>query len=257
MQFVRYEKNNEAYYGILEGEKILQLEGAPYAGVKKTGVEAKLDDVKLLVPCEPTKIWGVGLNFPNHIKELDAATPKFPANFLKPHNTICHPYDKIVIPKGVERVDYEGEMAFVVGRQIKDASVEEAADAIFGITPVNDLTERIISYTPNLVTKSKGFDTFSCFGPILDTGVDWKNAEIRTYLNGEVVQQANTRDLIFSAADILSYLSIGTTFYPGDLVFTGTPEHVLELNDGDIVEVEIEGIQLRLTNPVYDARIHG
>lgn len=256
MQFVRYEKDNTAFYGVLEGEKILQLAGAPYEEVKKTGVEEKLDAVKLLVPCEPTKIWGVGLNFPNHIKELEAATPKYPANFLKPLNTICHPYDNIVIPRGVERVDYEGEMAFVVGKKIKDVSVEEAAEAIFGVTPVNDLTERIISYTPNLVTKSKGFDTFSCFGPIMDTDVDWANVEVRTYLNGELVQQGNTKDMIFSAAEILSYLSIGTTFYPGDLIFTGTPEHVLELNDGDVLEVELEGIQLRLSNPVYDQRKH-
>ncbi len=256
MQFVRYEKNKEAYYGVLEGEKILQLAGAPYDEVKKTGVEEQLDAVKLLVPCEPTKIWGVGLNFPNHIKELEAETPKYPANFLKPLNTICHPYDNIILPKGIERVDYEGEMAFVVGKKIRDASVEEAAEAIFGVTPVNDLTERYISYTPNLVTKSKGFDTFSCFGPILDTDVDWANVEVRTYLNGELVQQGNTKDMIFSAAEILSYLSMGTTFYPGDLIFTGTPEHVLELNDGDVVEVELEGIQLRLSNPVYDERKH-
>jgi 5-oxopent-3-ene-1,2,5-tricarboxylate decarboxylase/2-hydroxyhepta-2,4-diene-1,7-dioate isomerase len=82
------------------------------------------------------------------------------------------------------------------------------------------------------------------------------NVEVRTYLNGELVQQGNTKDMIFSAAEILSYLSIGTTFYPGDLIFTGTPEHVLELNDGDVVEVELEGIQLRLSNPVYDQRKH-
>lgn len=256
MQIVRYRKEAENFYGILEEDSIIQLAGTPYSEIKKTGVEVKLDEVKLLVPCEPTKIWGVGLNFPSHIQELDADTPKYPANFLKPLNTICHPYDNIVIPRGVERVDYEGEMAFVVGKEIKDVSVEEASEAIFGITPVNDLTERIISYTPNLVTKSKGFDTFSCFGPVLDTEIDWRSVVIRTYLNGEVVQQGNTKDLIFSAAEILSYLSVGTTFYPGDLVFTGTPEHVLELNDGDIVEVEIEGIPLKLRNPVVDQRKH-
>jgi len=256
MQFVRYQKNDEIYYGVLEGDTILQLAGEPYEEVKKTGTEVKLDEVKLLAPSEPTKIWGVGLNYPSHIKELDAATPVYPANFLKPLNTICNPYDNIVIPKGVDRVDYEGEMAFVVGKKIKDASVEEAAEAIFGVTPVNDLTERIISYTPNLVTKSKGFDTFSCFGPVIDTDIDWREVEVTTYLNGEVVQRGNTKDMIFNAAEILSYLSIGTTFYPGDLIFTGTPEHVLEINEGDIVEVELGGIQLRLSNPVYDQRKH-
>jgi 2-keto-4-pentenoate hydratase/2-oxohepta-3-ene-1,7-dioic acid hydratase in catechol pathway len=215
-----------------------------------------LEEVELLAPCTPSKIFGVGLNFPNHIKELELATPAFPANFLKPFNLICHPYDEIVIPKGVKRDDYEGELAIVVGKKITNANVDQAAEAIFGFTPFNDLTERIISYTSNLVAKSKGFDSSSCYGSIFDTDRNWREIEIGTYLNGEIAQQENTGDMIFSPAEILSCLSLGTTFYPGDVVTTGTPEHVLELHDGDIVEVEIEGIELKLRNPVWDLRKH-
>ena len=257
MQYVRFQKDSRVSYGILENSTtVLQIEGKPYDEYRKTATRFALEEVKLLAPCEPTKIFGVGLNFLNHVNELGLAIPKSPANFLKPHNSINHPFDDIVIPRGVERVDYEGELAIIVGKKTKDATVEEAAEAIFGVTPFNDLTERIISYTPNLVTKSKGFDTFSCFGPVVDTSVDWTNVIIRTILNGEIVQEANTKDMIFSPAEILSYLSIGTSFYPGDIITTGTPEHVLEINEDDIVAVEIEGIDIKLKNPVYDLRNH-
>ena len=257
MQFVRFEIDGSSYYGILEDDKtIIQINSAPFSEHERTGATYNIEDVKLLTPCEPTKIFGVGLNFLDHVNELGVAVPKSPANFLKPHNSINNPYDNIVIPRGVERVDYEGELAIVVGKMIKDANVAEAAEAIFGVTPFNDLTERIISYTPNLVTKSKGFDTFSCFGPVLDTDIDWSAVTIRTLLNGKIEQEANTKDMIFSPAEILAYLSIGTTFYPGDIITTGTPEHVLEIKDGDTVEVQIEGININLKNPVYDMRKH-
>lgn len=257
MQFVRFKKNENVKYGILRRtENILEIEGEPFSKYKETGIYHNINDVKLLVPCIPTKIFGVGLNFLDHINELGLEIPKAPANFMKPNSSICNPNEDIVIPKIAKRVDYEGELAVIIGKTIKDASEEEAADAIFGVTPFNDVTEREISYTTNLVTKSKAFDTFSCYGPILDTEINWRNVTIRTYLNGNLVQQGNTKDMLFSPAKIVSYLSQGVTFYPGDIITTGTPQHVLALKDGDIVEVEIEGIDIKLKNSVFDSRIH-
>lgn len=253
---MRFTFDGRDSYGILNDNNTIDvIDAEPWAPYSLTGATPAIDTVEILSPCVPSKIFGVGLNFRKHIEELGLETPKFPANFMKPNSSICAHEKPIEIPKCATRVDYEGELAVVIGRKIKDASVEEAALAIFGATPFNDLTEREISYTPNLVTHSKAFDTFSCFGPILDTEVDIDNTTIKTYLNGEIVQEANTSDMLFTPAEIVSYLSQGTTLFPGDVITTGTPEHVLAINDGDVVEVEIGGIPIRLSNPVVDTRI--
>lgn len=255
MQFLRFNDKGIARYGVLVDNNTVQaISGPPWEDYSVEPKRYPQESIEFLTPCEPTKIFGVGLNFRGHIAELGLPTPKFPANFMKPNSSICAHGGAIEIPSCAERVDYEGELAVVLGKTIKNASVDEAARAIFGVTPFNDLTEREISYTPNLVTHSKAFDTFSCFGPLLDTDVDWADTTIRTFLNGEMVQEGKTSEMVFSAAEIVSYLSQGTTLFAGDVVTTGTPEHVLALSDGDTVEVEIGGIPLRLSNPVVDLR---
>lgn len=255
MRYLRYLQDDKPQYGVMRDDKTVEaIRGIPWEDPTPIGPPRSFEGLKILAPCEPTKIFGVGLNFRGHIAELGLATPEFPANFMKPNSSICAHGQAIEIPRCATRVDYEGEMAVVLGRTIKDATVGEAASAIFGVTPFNDLTEREISYTPNLVTHSKAFDTFSCFGPVIDTGIDWANTTITTILNGEVVQTGKTSDMIFSAAEIVSYLSQGTTLFAGDVITTGTPEHILALHDGDVVEVEISGIPIRLMNPVVDLR---
>lgn len=254
MKIVRYQnKKGEVNYGSLNGKEISRIEGSIYDDCKVTGDKVAVDDVKLLYPCEPTNLYCVGLNYKEHIAELDLPTPEVPANFMKPVSGVVNPGEAIERPSVANRVDYEGEMALIIKNKIKNVSVEEAAQHIFGITPLNDVTEREMSYNSTQVTYSKSFDTFTSFGPIIDTDLDYNNATVRTYLNGEKVQEGNSSDFLFSAAYIVSYFSQGRTLYPGDIISTGTPHNVLPMKDGDVVEIEIEGIEMRCINPVKDA----
>ena len=147
-------------------------------------------------------------------------------------------------------------MALVIKDKIKDISIEEAMEHVLGITPFNDVTEREMSYTTSQVTYCKSFDTFTSFGPVIDTNIDPGNAVIRTYLNGKKVQEGYTKNLIFSCAYIVSYFSKSRTLFPGDIISTGTPFNVLSMKDGDKVEIEIEGISPRLINYIYNPKLH-
>ena len=250
MQLVRYKKENQINYGSLKGGVISKIDGNPFETYKITDTKEKVDEVKLLFPCVPTNLYCVGLNFMDHINELGLPVPEEPANFLKPVTGICNPGENIEIPKVATRVDYEGEMAIIIKDKVKNISVEEAKKHIFGVTPLNDVTEREMSYVSTQVTYSKSFDTFTSFGPIIDTNLDPENVTLRTYLNGQKVQEANTSDFLFSAAYCVSYFSQGRTLYPGDVISLGTPCHVKAMKDGDVVEVELVGLELRLKNQV-------
>jgi 2-keto-4-pentenoate hydratase/2-oxohepta-3-ene-1,7-dioic acid hydratase in catechol pathway len=252
MKFVRFqEAGGRISYGVLSSPEVVsRIEGSMYDAYVVTDEQFNTADIKFLYPCEPVNLYCVGLNFADHVAELGLAAPAEPANFLKPVSGVVHPGEAIVLPAVSTRVDYEGEMAVIIKKKVKNISIEEARDAIFGVTPLNDVTEREMSYTPTQVTYSKSFDTFTSFGPVIDTVIDPENTVIRTYLNGEQVQEGHTRDFIFSCAYIVSYFSKGRTLFPGDVISTGTPSHVLAMHEGDVVEVEIEGISERLRNTV-------
>lgn len=255
MQFVRFEnKSKEICYGTIEGEKITQIEGSIFGKYVLTDVLYRIDDVELLYPCVPQNLYCVGLNFAAHIQELDLPTPEKPANFMKPVTGVVNPGEAICRPKVTKRVDYEGEMALVIKDKIKNVTPEEALQHVLGVTPLNDVTERMMSYNSTQVTYSKSFDSFTSFGPVIDTDIDPENAIVRTYLNGDKVQEGYTSDFVFSCAHIVSYFSQGRTLYPGDIISTGTPSNVQPMMAGDIVEVEIEGIELRCINPVEDEK---
>ncbi|MDD3866764.1 MAG: fumarylacetoacetate hydrolase family protein [Eubacteriales bacterium] len=258
MQYVRYMTHDKIIgYGILEEGQIRELSGSFFETSERTGISLQLDDVHLLTPCIPGKIFCIGLNYPDHIKELGLKTPERPAGFLKPSSSVIHPGEAIEIPPAAQQVDYEGEVAIVIKDRFKNASPDEARQHILGVTPLNDVTERLISQTPQLVTYSKAFDTFTSFGPVIDTDIDPDRAIVRTYLNGKKVQEGCTCDTLFRPSELVSFLSQAMTFYPGDLISTGTPVNVLALSDHDRVEIEIEGISLRLVNPVCDLRTTG
>lgn len=253
MQFVRFEnKKKEINYGILKNNQIAKIKGSIFEDYTVTDELYQVEDVKLLCPTEPNNIYCVGLNFLEHIEELDLLTPEVPANFLKPVSSLINPSEIIYRPKVAKRVDYEGEMALVIKDKIKNVEPDEALQHVLGITPLNDVTEREMSYTSTQVTYSKSFDTFTCFGPVIDTEIDPEKATVRTYLNGERVQEGNTSDFVFSCAEIISYFSKSRTLYPGDIVSTGTPSNVAPMFHGDIIEIEIDGIPLKCKNFVED-----
>jgi 2-keto-4-pentenoate hydratase/2-oxohepta-3-ene-1,7-dioic acid hydratase in catechol pathway len=256
MRLLRFQHDNQVAYGVLQEKRIHEIQGSIFNNFQETGVVYDLETVKILAPCVPTKILCVGLNYPGHIQELGMDRPQKPANFMKPLSSVINPEETIVIPRVAARVDYEGEMAVVIKDQIKNVSPKEALQHILGVTAFNDVTERIFSYTPQLVTYSKAFDTFTSFGPFIDTDVNAEDLTVRTYLNGEKVQEGRTREMVFSTADIIAFFSECMTLFPGDIIATGTPEHVLGMKDGDRIEIEINTEDFRLVNYVYDAKRH-
>jgi len=252
MKLVRFESGLQVRYGVWEDDIVKEVTGSIYGDFRISSTTHRIGDVRLLAPAEPTKILCVGLNFRDHIEEIGFPTPKRPAHFLKPLTTLIGPEDPIVIPRVAEQVDYEGEPAVVIKRQIKDVSLEEASRAILGYTCMNDVTERPLSTEQGQLTRSKGFDTFAPVGPCIATDLDPATLVLRTRLNGRLMQEAKLSDMIFSIPFLVQYLSQCMTLFPGDIVSAGTPRGVAAMKPGDVVEVAIDGIGI-LRNPVRAA----
>ena len=204
-------------------------------------------------PIAPSKIICVGRNYREHAKELGHDVPKEPLIFLKPPTTILAPGEAIVRPRLTQRMDYEGELGVVIGRECRRLGEnEDVRRYIQGYTCANDVTARDLQKSDSQWTRAKGFDTFCPVGPAVVADLDpWKGVNVTTRLNGAVKQQGNTRDFIFSLDVIIRYISRVMTLLPGDLICTGTPAGVGPMQAGDVVEVEIEGVGT-LRNPVIE-----
>jgi 2-keto-4-pentenoate hydratase/2-oxohepta-3-ene-1,7-dioic acid hydratase in catechol pathway len=242
-KYIRYRHNATTAYGILEGEAVREIHGDLFGDHKETGKTLQLADVKLLYPCEPPKILAVGLNYKSHVGDRKA--PERPEIFYKPITALQHPGESIVIPASAKNVHYEGEMVLVIGKRVTRASVEEARAAIFGVTCGNDVSERDWQGGPDKDLqwwRAKGADTFAPLGPVIVTGLDYGNLLLQTRLNGNVVQKQYTSDLIFDGPAIVSWISQYATLTPGDVIYTGTPGHTSRMSEGDVVEVDIQGI---------------
>lgn len=248
MKFVRYQNSsNEISYGSFEGETIKKIEGDIFGKYVITDTVVKTADVKLLAPCLPSKIMCAGTNYMSHIKEceemnLDVSIPKEPLIFSKPSTSIVGPDDDVVYPPDVERVDFEGELGIVIGKVCKGATKENALDYVLGATCLNDVSARSLQWYENQWTRGKGVDTFCPIGPIITDEIDPSNALIKTRLNGTLLQDGNTNDMIFNIPTLIEYISKYITLLPGDIVATGTPAGVAPMKVGDVVEIEIEGI---------------
>jgi 2-keto-4-pentenoate hydratase/2-oxohepta-3-ene-1,7-dioic acid hydratase in catechol pathway len=252
MKFVRCQIDDDIFYGLWEGDTIREISGSFFAQYQVTDNTYDLKDVRLLTPVVPSKIVCVGLNYREHIKEVQRETPEFPSHFLKPSTAFIGPEDPILYPKVAKRVDYEGELALVIKDKTKDVSEQEALQHVLGYTCFNDVTERTVSGQLGQLIRAKGFDTFASFGPCIETELDPTNATVETYLNGRCLQSGNTGDMMFSAAYLIHYISQCMTLLPGDMISTGTPKGVSPMQPGDVVEVRIEGIGT-LRNPVKAA----
>ena len=239
-RFVRFADGGGAYYGRLDGDIVHQLDGAPYRGGRKTGLTFSLDSVKILAPCEPSKIIGVGLNYRSHLHGRPA--PQQPGLFAKLPSAVIAPREAIVIPADAEALHFEGELVAVIGRETKNVTSAEAVDSLFGLTCGNDVSERNWQKNDLQWLRAKGSDTFAPLGPCIARGLDPSDLSIETRVNGAVRQAARTRDLLFDVSLLISYASRYFTLLPGDVIFTGTPGETGGLRPGDEVEVEIEGI---------------
>jgi 2-keto-4-pentenoate hydratase/2-oxohepta-3-ene-1,7-dioic acid hydratase in catechol pathway len=224
------------------------------------GPTHKAGDVKLLHPVVPGKLIGIGLNYRSHAEESQLDIPSVPVIFAKFGSSLLGHGAQIVIPREETRPDYEGEVAVVIGQGVYRADRDEARAAVGGIAAINDVSGRRAQLETPLrqFTLGKSFDTFSPLGPSIASadGVDLADIDLRTTVSGEVMQDANTRDLIFSVVELIEYISAGVTLEPGDVIATGTPSGVGDsrspkryLREGDTVEIYVEGVGT-LSNPV-------
>lgn len=237
------------HYCVIEGEYLRLLSSPPFEGIIYSDTVVELGRVKLLAPVQPSKIVAIGLNYKAHAQEFGKPMPDEPLIFIKPATAVIGDGDDIVYPEMSKRVDYEAELAVVIGKKAKNISVEQAEEYIFGYTIMNDVTARDLQAKDVQYTRAKGFDTFAPIGPWIETEIKPDNLYIKTYLNGFIKQDGNTSDMQFSVYQIISFISRIMTLLPGDIVSTGTPPGIGPMKKGDLVEVEIQGIG-RLHNKV-------
>ena len=250
MKIVRYQSDgNESKYGWMLDDKVGEIEGDVFGEYRRREAKAPVAELKLLAPCEPSKILCVGRNYVEHARELGNDVPKVPLIFLKPPSSIISSGEHIILPPQSTQVEHEAELVVVIGRRAKNVTAETAREYIFGYTIGNDVTARDLQKTDDQWTRAKGFDTFCSFGPWIDTEFDASDAVVTCRVNGQMRQMASTRDMVFNVVTLVAYISSVMTLEPGDVLFTGTPAGVGELKNGDVVDVEIEGLG-KLSNPV-------
>lgn len=250
MRIVRYQyKNENPRYGWVLEEQVGSMEGNPFGEYRRLKAETPLEDVRLLAPCQPSKIVCVGRNYAEHAREQDAEVPKVPLIFLKPPSSVIGPGETILLPPQSKQVEHEAELVAVIGKRGRHITPETARDYILGYTVGNDVTARDLQKSDGQWTRAKGFDTFCAFGPWIDTDFDPADALVTCRVSGQPRQMASTRDMVFSVNTLIAFVSSVMTLEPGDLLFTGTPAGVGILKDGDEVVCEIEGLG-KLSNPV-------
>jgi len=235
------------HWGVIEGASVRELDRSPFEASApfeiKKGEARELARVRLLSPVAPSKVVAIGLNYRAHAAEFDKELPEEPMLFMKPSTSVIGPEDFIIYPSHMSRrVDYEGELAIVIGREAKDVPVERAASFILGYTCFNDVTARDLQGKDKQYTRAKGFDTFACVGPCIQTELDPLDVRIQTFLDGEKKQDTSTSDMIFNAFELVSFVSHVMTLLPGDIIATGTPSGVGKMKPGNVVEVNIDGI---------------
>jgi 2-keto-4-pentenoate hydratase/2-oxohepta-3-ene-1,7-dioic acid hydratase in catechol pathway len=261
-KFVRFRVGDgKALAGRLDGDVIMRIDGHLFGEWRDTASTYDRYQVTLLPPVVPPNILAIGLNYKPHAEESQMALPDHPVLFLKANTAVCGPGDSIVLPTMAPgQVDYECELAVVIGKRAKDVSEAEALDYVFGYTCGNDVSARDCQLTLDRQwARGKSFDTFNPLGPWIETELEPSDVTVRTWLNGCKMQEGNTRDLIFAIPFLVSYLSRCMTLLPGTVIMSGTPGGVgfartppVFLRPGDLVEIEVEGIG-RLRNKVVAA----
>jgi 2-keto-4-pentenoate hydratase/2-oxohepta-3-ene-1,7-dioic acid hydratase in catechol pathway len=243
MRLVRFALGDRESYGVLKGEAISPIQETPFRETLKTGELIPLDNVNLLAPCEPSKIIALGLNYQDHAAEFGRQVPDEPLIFLKPSTSVIGPEADIIYPQMSRRVDYEAELAVIIGKTARRVKEENALEYVLGYTCFNDVTARDLQKKDGLFTRAKGFDTFAAMGPWIETGIDDPdNLIVEAHLNGEPRQHSSTNNMVFGVRRLISFISQEMTLLPGDVIATGTPAGVGPMRPGDVVEIRVEGI---------------
>jgi 2-keto-4-pentenoate hydratase/2-oxohepta-3-ene-1,7-dioic acid hydratase in catechol pathway len=237
-------------YGLIEGENVIEISGAPWGRWSRGALTSRLTEVHLLAPVEPSKIVCIGRNYAAHAAELGNEVPKEPLLFLKPPSALVGPEEAIVLTKYSQRVEHEGELALLIGRRCSQLSdADDALSFVMGYTCLNDVTARDLQKSDVQFTRAKGFDTFCAVGPYIETALDPSNVLVETHVNGKRRQSGVTSLMIYPVAFLVRWISRMMTLMPGDLIATGTPAGVGPLVAGDTVEVSVAGVGV-LRNPV-------
>jgi 2-keto-4-pentenoate hydratase/2-oxohepta-3-ene-1,7-dioic acid hydratase in catechol pathway len=238
-------------YGLIEGEDVIEMSSPPWGQWSRGSRSARLADVRLLAPVEPSKVVCIGRNYAAHAAELGNEVPKEPLMFLKPPSSIVGPEEAIVLTKYSQRVDHEGELALVIGRRCSHLrDNDDALSFVMGYSCLNDVTARDLQKSDVQYTRAKGFDTFCPVGPHIETALDPANVLVETNVNGTRRQSGATSLMIYSPAFLVRWISRMMTLMPGDVIATGTPAGVGPLVAGDQVEVSVSGVGV-LRNPVH------
>jgi len=265
MKYCHFKFDSQAHYGLVESvagkneiTRLLLRPPEQMGGDIEDLPTKRMDrlpfaEAKLLAPVRPSKIVCVGRNYLEHAAELGNEVPAEPLIFFKPPSSLLAPEQQIRRPKLSQRVDFEGELAVVVGRKCYKAGPgEDVRPYILGYTCLNDVTARDLQKTDGQWTRAKGFDTFCPVGPLVTDEIDpWAGVSVETRVSGEIRQQGNTRDFIFPLEVIIRYITQVMTLFPGDVIATGTPKGVGPVVAGEVIEVSVEGVGT-LRNPVVD-----
>jgi 2-keto-4-pentenoate hydratase/2-oxohepta-3-ene-1,7-dioic acid hydratase in catechol pathway len=242
MKYVRFAYQGTTSYGLLEENTIQAIKGTPFDEFSLTGKTFLLDDVKLLTPCDFSKAVCIGLNYSDHAVEFQLPIPTEPVVFIKPSTSALAPLGVIRYPKMSHRLDYEAELAIVIGKKAKNIPLVDVEDYILGYTCANDITARDLQPKQGQWTVAKSFDTFCPLGPFISDEINPSSLTIESRVNGKTMQKSNTKNLIFGVPFLVSYLSQIMTLLPGDIILTGTPGGISGMHHGDTVEILIEGL---------------
>lgn len=242
MKFVRFLRSGRIAYGIYSADVIEEITTTPFLQYERTDETYALREVQLLAPCLPSKIIAIGVNYKDHAAEMGRAEPETPMFFYKPSTAVIGPHDKILRPPGCERLDYEGELAVIIGAVAKRVSAANWRDAVLGYTCAIDATARDFQASDLQWGRAKGFDTSAPLGPFIATDLDPSDLQLTTRINGDMRQESRTSQLIFDVPRLIEFVSAYVTLLPGDVIMTGTPSGVGPLLSGDEIEVSIEGI---------------
>jgi 2-keto-4-pentenoate hydratase/2-oxohepta-3-ene-1,7-dioic acid hydratase in catechol pathway len=251
-RFVRTTAKGNVHWGVAEGDVVYRMDGSPLDEWARSEPIGCLEELTLLAPTTPTKIVCVGRNYAAHAAEHKAEVPKEPLIFFKPPSSVIGPGASIVLTPQSKQVEHEAELALVIGRRCRNVSADEVWNYVLGVTCGNDVTARDLQRQDGQWTRAKGFDTFCPLGPWLVTGLSEGEVaalELTCRVNGKVRQRGNTSEMVFSPAQLITYVSAIMTLELGDVIMTGTPAGVSPIVEGDEVEVEVEGVGV-LKNPV-------
>ena len=245
----RFQKGEEIFYAKVVDGELFRLRGDVFGSPSFDRKATPRKGIRTLIPVVPTKVIAVGLNYADHARETGKELPKEPLFWFKATTSLLADGGKIEIPFSKHRTDFEAELAIVIGRKIRNVSPTQASRYIFGYTASQDISDRTIQKAESQWARCKSFDTFTPFGPFVETMIDPNELNIQLFQNGQLRQNSNTKQLIFKPHELVSFISTNLTLLPGDVILTGTPSGIGPIQSGDKLEVRIQGLA-PLTNSV-------